>query len=313
MTDPSDFLSKLVPGYQGVAQKWECDNMGHLNVSYYFGRSSDQAFFMRHALGLDPASLRDAGHGTVALEEHCRFHREVPSGGMMIGRSAVIEPRARTMVVYQEFRDAHVALQAAFRTVIGFFDTKARRLMSWPEATREKAARLTIDLPPEAAPLRVPAGGVIGQISRASSIAEGFFRTGATGVNSWECDQFGHMNTMFYVRRQTEAGPHFWQLLGLDQPGLIASGRGFAVSEMRMNYVTELYEGDMVETLSVLREVSDRGARVEHRLYNFATGALAAVSDTSLVSFDLQTRKAVAWPDHVRAILQAKLEPASQD
>ncbi|HCD16690.1 MAG TPA: thioesterase [Rhodobiaceae bacterium] len=161
--------------------------------------------------------------------------------------------------------------------------------------------------------MRVPAGGVIGQISRASSIAEGFFRTGATGVNSWECDQFGHMNTMFYVRRQTEAGPHFWQLLGLDQPGLIASGRGFAVSEMRMNYVTELYEGDMVETLSVLREVSDRGARVEHRLYNFATGALAAVSDTSLVSFDLQTRKAVAWPDHVRAILQAKLVPASQD
>ena len=98
MTSQTDFLAKLVPGYQGIAQKWECDNMGHLNVSYFFGRSSDQAFFMRHALGLDPASLRDSGHGTVALEEHCRFHREVTSGGMMIGRSAVIELRARTMV-----------------------------------------------------------------------------------------------------------------------------------------------------------------------------------------------------------------------
>ena len=65
-------------------------------------------------------------------EEHCRFHREVTSGGMMIGRSAVIEPRERTMVVYQEFRDAKDALQASFRTVIGFFDTKARRLMPWP-------------------------------------------------------------------------------------------------------------------------------------------------------------------------------------
>ena len=66
---------------------------------------------------------------------------------MMIGRSAVIEPRERTMVVYQEFRDAKDALQASFRTVIGFFDTKARRLMPWPETTREKAAKLTIDLP----------------------------------------------------------------------------------------------------------------------------------------------------------------------
>ena len=306
MTSQTDFLAKLVPGYQGIAQKWECDNMGHLNVSYFFGRSSDQAFFMRHALGLNPASLRDNGHGTVALEEHCRFHREVTSGGMMIGRSAVIELRARTMVVYQEFRDAQDALQATFRTVIGHFDTKARRLVPWPEATREKAAKLSIDLPPHAAPLRVPAGSAVANVSRADSLAEGFFRTGGAGVNSWECDQFGHMNTMFYVRRQTEAGPHFWQLLGLDQPGLIASGRGFAVSEMRMNYVDELYEGDIVETLSILREVSDRGARVEHRLYNVGTGALSAVSETSLVSFDLETRKSTPWPSHVRAILDTR-------
>ena len=307
MTSQTEFLDKLVPGYQGVAQKWECDNMGHLNVSHYFGRSSDQAFFTRHALGLDPAALREGGHGTVALEEHCRFHREVTSGDMMIGRSAVIEPRERTMVVYQEFRDAKEALQASFRTVIGFFDTKARRLMPWPEATREKAANLTINLPDYAVPLHVPAGGAIGQISREVSIAEGFFRSGGTGVNSWECDQFGHMNTMFYVRRQTEAGPHFWQLLGLDQPGLIASGHGFAVSELRMNYINELYEGDMVETLSVLREVSDRGARVEHRLYNVSTGALSAVSDTSLVCFDLESRKSKPWPNHVRTLLNTKL------
>ena len=73
-----------------------------------------------------------------------------------------------------------------------------------------------------------------------------------------------------------------------------------------MNYINELYEGDMVETLSVLREVSDRGARVEHRLYNFGTGVLSAVSDTSLVCFDLKTRKSIPWPTHVRTILDAR-------
>ena len=173
MTSETQFLNKLMLGYQGIAQKWECDNMGHLNVSHYFGRSSDQAFFTRHALGLDPQFARQRPrHG--GAEEHCRFHREVTSGGMMIGRSAVIEPRERTMVVYQEFRDAKDALQASFRTVIGFFDTKARRLMPWPEATREKAAKLTIDLPDHAAPLRVPAGGAVGQVSREASIAKGF-------------------------------------------------------------------------------------------------------------------------------------------
>ena len=43
MTDAAtkSFIDRLIPGYRGVAQSWECDLMGHLNVSHYFGRASD--------------------------------------------------------------------------------------------------------------------------------------------------------------------------------------------------------------------------------------------------------------------------------
>ncbi|HCQ81680.1 MAG TPA: thioesterase-like protein, partial [Rhodobiaceae bacterium] len=49
------------------------------------------------------------------------------------------------------------------------------------------------------------------------------------------------------------------------------------------------------------------GARIEHRLYNYGTGALSAVSDTSVVSFDLETRKAAPWPDDVRTLLDTQV------
>ena len=223
----------------------------------------------------------------------------------MIGRSAVIEPRERTMVVYQEFRDAKDALQASFRTVIGFFDTKTRRFDAVARGNARKSRQSDHQSARLCGPFTRAAGGAIGQISREVSIAEGFFGSG-TGVNI-ECDQFGHMNTMFYVRRQTEAG-HFWQLLGMTSPASSHRAR-LCCQRLRMNYINELYEGDMVETLSVLREVSDRGARVEHRLYNVGTGALSAVSDTSLVCFDL-SRKSTPWPTHVRTLLNTKWWPA---
>lgn len=71
--DTSDFLAKLTSGYQGVVQNWECDRNEHLNVSFYFGRSSDQAFFMRDKLALRPEAMRATHRGTVAMEEHVRF------------------------------------------------------------------------------------------------------------------------------------------------------------------------------------------------------------------------------------------------
>jgi acyl-CoA thioester hydrolase len=305
MTDNNKPHPNMIFGYRGLAQAWECDLMGHLNVSHYFGRSSDQAFFMRHALGLSPSYLVAENRGTVALQEHVRFHREVPAGGLMIGRSAPVEINQRTMTVCQEFRDSDDNLLTCFKTVIGFFDTAARKLLPWPEATLEKAENMLIDLPPHAAPKFLPASGKPDDTTRAQSQAEGFVQLGATAVNSWECDQFGHMNTMFYVRRLTEAVPHFWHHAGIDLKQTLSAQRGFAVGEMCVNYVGELLEGEMVETWTAMRQVNEKTAQFEHRLFNVETGALAAQVTAITVHFDLETRRATAWSDAIRAKLQA--------
>ena len=56
-------------------------------------------------MGLLPRQMVADRRGTVALEEHARFHREVRAGGMMVGRSAPVEIGEKTMTVYHEFRD----------------------------------------------------------------------------------------------------------------------------------------------------------------------------------------------------------------
>ena len=299
-------LTKLVPGYKGLAQNWECDVNNHLNVSHFFGRSSDHAFYMRHALGLSPRQMVADTRGTVALEEHARFHREVRAGGMMVGRSAPVEIGEKTMTVYHEFRDEKANLLTSFKTVIGHFDLEARRLTPWTDETLKRAHALRIDLPEHAAPKFVAPGRKAVPIALAQTQADGFIRSGGNGINSWECDQFGHLNTMFYIRRQTEAVPHFWAELGFDLKHIIAGGNGFVVGEMRVSYLNELREGDMVDTYSAVREVDDKTVLAEHRMYNVETGDLSARTVTRAVYFDSKTRRACPWPDDMRAKLETQ-------
>ena len=303
MTDAAtkSFIDRLIPGYRGVAQSWECDLMGHLNVSHYFGRASDHSAFTRFKLGMGPREMAALNRGTVALEEHGRFLQEVKAGGMMVGRSAPFEIGERTMGIYQEFRDADDTLLTSFKTLIGHFDTDNRKLIPWTAKTLELAHGAKIDLPDHAAPAHVPAGSRVTPMSLAQSQEAGFHRIGGNIVNAWECDQFGHMNTMFYIRRQTEAVPHMWHRLGIHLSDMRAEGRGFAVGEMRMSYVNELLAGDVVETWTAIREVKEKTLLAEHRLYNAETGQLAAISLVRAVHFDLTTRRAVAWSDETYA------------
>ena len=303
--DDKAFLAKLVPGYKGIAQNWECDNNHHLNVSHFFGRSSDHAFYMRHAMAMSPRQMVTDRRGTVALEEHARFHREVRAGGMMVGRSAPVEIREKTMTVYHEFRDQNDNLLTSFKTLIGHFDLEARHLTPWRDETLARAHALRIDLPDHAAPKFVAPGRPAKPIALAQTLSDGFLRSGGNGINAWECDQFGHLNTMFYVRRQTEAVPHFWEELGFDMEAIVIGGNGFVVGEMRIAYLNELREGDMVDTYSAVREVDDKTFLAEHRMYNVETGALSACTMTRGIFFDSKTRRACKWPDELRAKLEA--------
>ena len=74
---------------------------------------------------------------------------------------------------------------------------------------------------------------------------------------------------------------------------------------MCVNYVGELLEGEMVETWTAMRQVNEKTAQFEHRLFNVETGALAAQVTAITVHFDLETRRATAWSDALRAKLQA--------
>src|SRR5690606_23424354 len=76
--------------YRGTVYPWHCDHMGHMNVMWYVGKFDEATWQLFTALGAGPSFLRDANRGMAAVEQHCRYRRELHAGDVVTIRSEVL-------------------------------------------------------------------------------------------------------------------------------------------------------------------------------------------------------------------------------
>jgi len=126
-------------------------------------------------------------------------------------------------------------------------------------------------------------------------------------VYPWHCDHVGHMNIMWYVGKFDEANWNLFARLGMTPDYLREHHRGMAAVQQNISYKRELLAGDIVEIRSRVLEVRDRSMRFAHDMWNAATGELAASCEITGVHLDRRERKAVPFPDKVRAAALAEI------
>jgi len=126
-------------------------------------------------------------------------------------------------------------------------------------------------------------------------------------VYPWHCDYVGHMNIMWYVGKFDEANWNRFARLGMTPAYLREQGRGMAAVQQTIAYKRELLAGDIVEVTSRVLEIRERSMRFAHDMWNAATSELAASCEITGVHMDLRARKAVSFPDEVRAAALAEI------
>jgi acyl-CoA thioester hydrolase len=126
-------------------------------------------------------------------------------------------------------------------------------------------------------------------------------------VYPWHCDHVGHMNIMWYVGKFDEANWNLFARLGMTPAYLREQQRGMAAVQQNISYKRELLAGDIVEVRSRVLEIRERSMRFLHEMWNAATHELAASCETTGVHLDRRERKAVPFPDEVRAAALAEI------
>lgn len=97
-------------------------------------------------------------------------------------------------------------------------------------------------------------------------------------VNTWNCDEVGHMNVQFYVAAAADANRAYGVAHGINRP--VISHRD------HIRFHRELRAGDIFAVTSRASGTHDGGLTLSHKLHNSATGVLAATltSHTDLPS-----------------------------
>ena len=116
------------------------------------------------------------------------------------------------------------------------------------------------------------------------------------GVNTWDCDEMGHMNVRHYVVRAQEGLIGLAAELGLPQAFTPHANATLLVKEHHIRFLREAHAGAPLAMLGGVIEMGETDARVLQLLIHPASGELAATFQTTVVHATPRDGQPFPWP-----------------
>jgi acyl-CoA thioester hydrolase len=272
-------MSALQTAWQGTANAWECDEMGHMNVRYYLAKAED-------ALA---ALLSDLGAGELPVTaQHVRYHRETRAGTPLLIRGGALETGNQAYFEFVSPFDG--AVRATLITTLA---------ASLPPGPRAK-------LPPHGAPRGLPENPPRPTATLAEAEATGLREIFRGVIRREQLDETGALRPHQVVAMISDGVAHLMMQITPERGlGALAGGIGGAALEQRIFFRTPVLLGDQLTLRSGVMSAGEKTMRFCHWLLNRRTGAAVATCEVVAVAFDLAARKAVALPAETRARIAA--------
>lgn len=125
------------------------------------------------------------------------------------------------------------------------------------------------------------------------------------GVNTWDCDEMGHMNVRHYVVRAQEGLIGLAAELGLPHAFSPHANATLLVKEHHIRFLREAHAGAPLAMLGGVIEMAETEARLLQLLIHPATGELAATFQTTVVHATPREGQPFPWPKIARERAEA--------
>lgn len=290
----------MITVWRGIANQWDCDEMGHMNVRIYVEKAMEGlAVFAQH-IAMDHAFRANTPSTLIPADQHIRFMREALPGLPLTMTAGVLEVGESDAVIYQDMRHSDGAPAAAFRTRISHAEAKSAKPFPWSSRTRSALENLICIPPDETAPRSVdPDGAVIplNEANMAAAEAVGAPLAGTGAVPLSHCDTHGRMEAHWVIGRISDSIPNLlydWRRKIGDSSG--GARMGAAVLEYRLVYRRWPKAGDVFEVRTSLGRVEEKTHSLIHWVLDPVSGLAWATTEAVAVTFDLDKRKVLPTP-----------------
>jgi acyl-CoA thioester hydrolase len=303
----------MIEAYRGYVNAWECDEMSHMNIQFYVAKASDGAGILAAALALGERA-KSKGTRLSILDHHIRFQREMMVSDLITIRAGIVDISDRTITLYEEMTNALTgAVTATFVVQAGHLDIASKRLVPWRDETRRKSDDLRVDLPDHAKPRGLTSERFDRAVTLERADRLGLIVSNRSICNPWECGTNGFMNPRFYMARFSECQGHLWAHIGIGRHDQAASALATATTEYRLVHFREVAAGDTIVVRTGLFGLDERTVHYKHWMFDGETGEPVAASEGIALLFDRTTRRAIVFPDEMRARMAAVLVKARDE
>lgn len=139
---------------RAVVHQYQCDFMGHMNVSHYVGRFDEATWQLTGRLGLSREYCQANGVGMAAVQQDLTYTREMVAGDTFSVYSGIHEVRERLLhFEHVMVLDGSGEVAARCDMKLVHMDAVARRATALPAFVAERAVAFP----------RTPAFGPAGQ------------------------------------------------------------------------------------------------------------------------------------------------------
>ncbi len=125
------------------------------------------------------------------------------------------------------------------------------------------------------------------------------------GVNTWECDEMGHMNVRFYVARFGEGLAGLARLLGMSDAFTPHAASSLMVQDHHLRFLREARAGVPLHMTGGIVEMDETAATIVLALHHSHTGEPAATALTRAVHVNPESGRAFPWPRRAREAAEA--------
>lgn len=115
------------------------------------------------------------------------------------------------------------------------------------------------------------------------------------GVNTWECDEMGHMNVRFYVTRAMEGLAGLAALLGLPHAFATGAGATLLVRDQHIRFLRECHAGAALHMTGGVVEMGEDEARLLQLLIHSRSGEIAATFQTTVAHVTADEERPFPW------------------
>ena len=116
-------------------------------------------------------------------------------------------------------------------------------------------------------------------------------------------DIFGHMNIQYYFKIFNEGIFDMFAQFGMDEAYFLREERGLYALEQYIKYMAEVREGETVATYSRFFGRNEKRIHCMHIMINESQQSIAAILEGVVLHVDRQTKRSVAFPSEVAAII----------